>query len=376
MREILDKYQASGERISIEYVDPYISPTVAEHLNSGGYSVVLDDIIISSPVRTKVLSPEDMFITDTSGTVTGIAAEQQLTSAILYVSNEQAGTVCFSDGHDETPSAALINLFEQNNYQIAHTALSIRSIPQDTSLLVLASPTRDYSSSEIQKLDQYMSDGGRLLAFIPPQARKNLPLLSQYLEEWGIGTTDGMIEETSLYADSTPSHIVPIYAAHPVTQSLGTYRIYPVMPLATPLNQLFVRQGMITTSKILYSSPHAVVKNPEGTEISGPFTLALSAEKQLMNGEAARMIIVGSKGIYHDFQINSTSTANRDFLLQTANWCTETGFQLDIPVKSMNDKPITVLSRDGIAMAAIFNLLLPAAILLAGVRCRRRRRRL
>ena len=88
------------------------------------------------------------------------------------------------------------------------------------------------------------------------------------------------------------------------------------------------------------------------------------------------MIVIGSKGIYNDFQMDSPSTANRDFLLQAVNWCTETDFQLNIPVKSLDQKPITVLSYQGAAMAAVFIMVLPASVFITGICIRRRRKHL
>ena len=145
MREILDRYDTAGSNLEVGYIDPYINPAIAEDLKNKGYSAAMDNMVVSGPSATKVLALEDMFTTGPSGTVTGIAAEQMLTSAILYVSREQVGIVSFSDGHGEKPSDALINLFEQNNYHIDHTALSLQDIQEDTSLFILAAPSRDFS---------------------------------------------------------------------------------------------------------------------------------------------------------------------------------------------------------------------------------------
>lgn len=376
MREILDRYDTVGSNLEVGYIDPYINPAIAEDLKNKGYSAAMDNMVVSGPSATKVLALEDMFTTGPSGTVTGIATEQMLTSAILYVSREQVGIVSFSDGHGEKPSDALINLFEQNNYHIDHTALSLQDIQEDTSLFILAAPSRDFSDMEIGKLEQYLTCGGRILAFLPPDTAELLPTLSGYLEEWGIGTTNGIIEDSRLNADANATHIVPVYASHPINQTLGNSRIYPILPVCTPLNQLFIRQGTVTTSKILYSSPNATVKNTQKSGGNGPFTLALSAEKQLSAGNTARMIVIGSKGIYNDFQMDSPSTANRDFLLQAVNWCTETDFQLNIPVKSLDQKPITVLSYQGAVMAAVFIMVLPASVFITGICIRRRRKHL
>lgn len=49
-----------------------------------------------------------------------------------------------------------------------------------TDLLVIASPTSDFSEKEIAALDTYMSDGGRLLAFMGPSSG-DMPNLESFL---------------------------------------------------------------------------------------------------------------------------------------------------------------------------------------------------
>ena len=54
-----------------------------------------------------------------------------------------------------------MRLFEQSNYQTGRVTLSLSALPDGTDLVVIASPTSDFSREEIASLDRFMAQGGR-----------------------------------------------------------------------------------------------------------------------------------------------------------------------------------------------------------------------
>ena len=80
------------------------------------------------------------------------------------------------------------------------------------------------------------------------------------------------------------------------------------MPSTVALEQEFVSRGSISTAKLLYSTDRSYDANDTAGE-SGPFTLAMAAEKT--DGDTrARLAVIGSRGIYSDSLMSSGTNGN------------------------------------------------------------------
>lgn len=87
MQEVLREYEQDGQgKIHVEYIDPYMHPTVVDAYLQRGLAVELGSIVAESSRSAKTLKLEDMFEMDSEGTtVTELKCEQQITGAIQYV---------------------------------------------------------------------------------------------------------------------------------------------------------------------------------------------------------------------------------------------------------------------------------------------------
>ena len=372
--EILEQYRLKGKgRISVEYIDPYVQPELLDSYTQRGYQLELGSIAVESEQYTRVLPLKDMFELNTSdNSVRGIRAEQQLSSAILYTSGTDALSVQFTAGHNESVSDSLKELFAQSNYETGNAALSMEAVRPDTDLLVISSPTADFSEKEIAALDAYMANDGRLLVFMGPSSGEQ-PNLEGFFREWGIGVSRIVVAEELQYTDSNPLSVVPVYSAHPINQYFSGNQLYLVMPSCRALDQLYVSQGGIRTQKLLYSTARAYDSRDKNGE-KGPFTLAMTAEKKKDTGKA-RIVMIGSNGIYSDSFMAAGNFANAKFLTQVLNWCTETDSAVNIPAKNIGNPQIIITVEQIILQALAFVVVLPLGVLLAGFFvCRRRRR--
>lgn len=371
--EVLEQYRQRGNgRITVEYIDPYLQPMLVDSYIQRGHQLELGSIIVESDRYARALQLKEMFEMDSTGsTVQGIKCEQQISSAILYAAGASTPFVQFTAGHNESVSDTLKELFEQSNYETGNVALSMEVMKEDTDLLVIASPTADFSPEEITALDDYMADSGRLLVFLGPSSG-SMPNLEEFLNEWGIETTEIVVAEELQYTDSNPLSIVPIYSAHSINQYFSGNQVYLVMPSCRALNQRFVSQGGIRTQKLLYSTDRAYdSQNRDGEK--GPFTLAMTAEKQ-QDSDKARMVVLGSRGLYSDSLLAAENYSNAKFLVQVMNWCTETDSAIHIPAKSVGSTHIAVTVGQVAALAAVFVLLLPISVSFTGFLIYRRRR--
>lgn len=371
--EVLEQYKQYGNhRVSVEYIDPYVQPTLVDSYLQRGYSIELGSIVVESSQYTRVLQLNDMFVTNNDeSAVQEIRCEQQLSGAIIYVAGTESHTVQFITGHNESVSDELLELFRQNNYETEMSALSMSGLNKDTNLVVIADPTSDFTENEMEVLDTYMGDGGRLLVFLGPSSEK-LSRLKNFLTEWGIGIKDVVVAEPLQCTDSNPLSIVPVYTSHAINQYFVGNQLYLVMPSSRAIDQLFVSQRGIRTQKLLYSTDRAYDFQKKDGE-KGPFTLAMTVEKKT-DSENSRMVVIGSRGIYSDSLLKTESCANGKFLVQVMNWCTETDSAVYIPSKIIGNHQISVTMNQILWMTGIFIFLLPVAVLVIGLIIYHRRR--
>ena len=371
--EVLQEYKRIGQnKIQLEYIDPYTHPTLMDEYLQQGLQVDVGSVVVRGDIYSRAIQLDEMFQLDsTQQNVESLKCEQMITSAILYAAGNSSPKAAFTAGHNETISNGLQELFLQNNYQISNVTLEMVDIPEDTDLLVVASPSTDFSADEIEKLDHFMTRGGRMMVFLEHGAEK-LNNLSEFLIEWGIAPTGTVVAEKLQYVDGEPLHIVPIYSAHDITRYFADNQIYLVMPNAQALDQVFVSQAGIRTQKLLYSTDRAYSVQG-GQEYSAPFTLAMTSEKELESGKA-RIFVAGSQHIYDDSLLYQDNYSNGKFISRVMSWCTETDSSVSIPPKLLNDASITITIGQVMTLAVLLAVVVPVGVLIYGFVIYHRRR--
>ena len=88
-----------------------------------------------------------------------------LTNAIHYVSSQNLPKVYQLTGHGESElSDYMEELLAGDNVETETLSLlSMESVPEDASVVMINAPTSDLSADEAEMLVQYVENGGRLL---------------------------------------------------------------------------------------------------------------------------------------------------------------------------------------------------------------------
>ncbi len=384
-KEIIAKYQTACSNLSVTYIDYYQNPTYVDKYNAQGYKVNANDIIIESDTRVKLITMEEMFGWNYDKTqVKSIKAEQVITSGLIYVNQEIINTAVFLMGHNETPSASLKEIFKNNNFDVEDLTLSVMDL-KDQDIVIIASPTRDYETAEIQKLDSYMERGGNLMVFMEPSVA-SFPNLKAFLEKWQIGVTDDVVIEPEIYMLNNPLYIVPIYMGHKINTYFNDNKLFMVVPQTRSL-EILSNSGAIKTDAILMSTSNAYGKtnlqyssiDKEEGDLSGAFNLAIMSEKAVYdNGQqkVSRMFVMGSKNVYGDDLLSVSSYANGAFLTQTLSYMVDTSVNVNIPAKTIEADPITITTAGAIAFAVTVAGIIPISILIYGAYVCARRKKL
>lgn len=364
---LLDSYDCASEKITVEYCDPYHEPQKIRQLNSRGLDVSQSDIAVQCGGNSKLLSVNELFqLDDSKNYVTRLMAEQQISSAIASVSKTEKGSVLFTDGHGETPSASLMALFGNNQYRTSFAELSVLGIPEDARLIVICAPRKDATPQEIELLSSFMERGGAVLCFMAPGSAE-LSRFGEFLAERGIGLTDDALREPSLSIAGNELNIAASYANHEINTYFARNRRYVVSPSTSAVEQLYVKQGRTKTEPVLRSSPDSYTALGE----CGSAALCVSSQRISTDSSGKEceqnLIVFGSGLICGDDLLGEEKLANGDFLLQTLTWLVGDEELMNVPVKDLTADILPATRHLTRVYIAVFTVAVPLAILVIGL---------
>ncbi len=384
LREVLKRYSTLSEYISLRFVDPYENPVLVDYYTGKGIQVQPNDIVLEGSVRAKDFSIKDMYTFNGGQTeITGLNAEHQLTSALSYVSDPAVPVAAFVDGHNERPSNALLALFEKNNFEIVRGNLAsvLRKAPD---IVIIAAPARDFIVEDVHLLDIYMNNGGSALLFAEPSLDR-LFHLEGFIKSRGIVLGKELVFENKAFTGNNPVNIVPMYAPHKINRYFMETRVFLTMPSSRSLYVAPRPGSAYDIRTILNSTPDSYGKSgyqfdqqtKESSDVDGPFSLAMSSEKEIIADKGmSRLVVAGSKDIFADDLLGFASYGNAEFIIQTINWLTEKELLVHIPPKKIQSDPLNLLSGQVLIISIVITGLIPLLFLIAGILMFIRRKRL
>lgn len=297
------------------------------------------------------------------------ASEQEITAAIKrIVVPSKIPVVTFLTGHDErgpyktgdkeyrvattelTFRYALIN----QGFDVDTVSLQGRDIPAKTTVLVIADPGLEFSTSDLDKIKRYIDRGGNLL--ITTELGQQT-VLSPLLAHLGIGMNkDNVIEKSS---DFAPDFILARFS-----EQAGPY--FKKYNSAWQADGVVAMPGVVSLNTI---SASAFNITPILTDQQKhPLVVALT--RKLADKEQ-RIMIAGDADFMSSVEIarGRPVTRNFDLITETFRWFTGGEF----PVNTYRPKSQDVISSDDDGVLAIrifffgilpFSLLITATLLL------------
>lgn len=382
---LAEKLQEASSKISVEFIDPdtnpgFISQYSAENLMTG-------DVLVRTEKRYKVLSLTDLFgqrtDSSTGSSVTYSKADSALAAAIEVVNMDEVPVVAMATGHGEMlgegDTSAFRSLLEQQNFEIREINILTDEIPEDTQILMIPTPTTDYTAEELDKLRAYLNDETReqqLGLFITFYAKQpQLPNLNSFLEEWGISVGEGMVVETdtSRMAAANASFIL----ADASDEVIGSEYSNLVVAMSRPITLLFEGNADIKTQALWTTSDTAYVyfdgDTDENPETSQQNVAAISAKYASVNGKNLRrnLVVFGSTHVFTDTFISATAYGDSTYISDLMKYCTGTdGSKVSVYTETVQTNVRDVAASQGTIVLlglGVFTVGIPLAILVAGL---------
>ena len=214
--ELIEMYLYKSSLLEFTFVDPDVKLELAE---SKG--------ITRTPSVLFELGENKSIITDID--------EPHFTSALTAVRQTESRLVSFLAGHGEgdpfapeSDQSGLSKFREQlelEGYEVDTLRIpAANGVPPETSLLVIAGPTRDLQPLEISAIEQYLEQGGNIMVMLEPGRDAGL---EDILAKYGIATKEGtVLDDRNNAFGELNSPIVVGNHEHSITESLAEGMVF------------------------------------------------------------------------------------------------------------------------------------------------------
>jgi len=240
---LLKEYNYANPNIVIKTVDPTREPGKAQLLMAQHKLTNLKDknfVIFDCGDHTRIVNQNELSEYDLQAVISGkskdfrrigFKGEMLFTPAIRGVAYPRPFKACFLQGHREhdpeltgqplgyAKFAAILK--EQNNIQWEKITLQgTNEVPADCQLLIIAGPRLPIADSELDKIESYLKQGGRLFALLNNLALGKKSGLEKVLAKWGVGVADNIVFDDQNSPTGRDLLTAQLNEEHPVVKSL------------------------------------------------------------------------------------------------------------------------------------------------------------
>lgn len=386
--QVLSKYEQSSDKITVRYINPDKHPEVLTQFNN----IYKGDLSSSVAVvrcgdKIKPLSESELLsYTQTSQSQYSVSSttEQAVTSAIMYVTddNPMKATVLTTDSVADI--SALTTLLGNNGYEVEETNALTGEINPETTLLILNTPQSDLPESAVDKIAKFLyNDGklGRSLLYISSYLQKDTPNIDALIAEYGLEAGSGTIYDSDynnivqtsdgaygMFLKITPDE----YSKEVQNTNNPVYA-----PIPGPVNVLFESKDSRET-KVLLKTADTSVLIPEGADENIKISelpqasrgvLAVGTKFDYVNDTklTSNIMVLGSAELLNSSWMSQANLNNSDYIISAINAMTGKEAGITITSKSLTSTTLQVKASHATVIAWMAIIIVPAVILICGI---------
>lgn len=389
--ELLEHY-GKNNYITVRYVDPDKNPGILLEIDPEGIlsNVSSNYFVVKSGNKLRGLSYYDLYSTrydqqtfqiQTTGTI----AEQGFTGAIKFVTAEHTPTIYFTTGHDEKdPSSTYSKLSEilvNNNFMVSTINLiTEEKVPEDAELLVFASPKRDITMDERDKIIDYLKGGGHgIFMFDYLESDAQFPNFENIFMDFNISISYDKIKENDSNRHLPQNPYTTLLDVRRSDLSSGGYNI--LFPNSRSVNILKNKKEYINEMPLAVTSSMAVgemVNKSRGDDVEGPLNAAVAVEHGGW-GAMSKITVIGTSSFLDDKAADAFGPYYNNgliFFLESVNWMADIKEEVKVDTKYYTAQYLEITQQQANYMGILVVGVLPLLILAAGMVVYLRRRHL
>ena len=319
-------------------------------------------------------------------------SEASVSNAIQRLLRQGERWLVFLQGHGERNPYGEANhdysLFATQlagkGYTVENLALTqTGSIPENTDVLILASPRVALLPGEIRLLQEYLDAGGNFLWLADPeQAEEGLEMLGESL---AAGFVPGVIVDPNsqlLGLGRSDFTLIAEYPRHAITGNLSSLSLFPeAQALEFYGDDSWQRQNFLQSDVRSWNETGELQAGPyfgdNDDEIAGPLTIGMSLARSEHDADGKlfeqRVVIVGDADFIGNRYLGNGS--NLEIGMNIINWLSHDDSLISISPRPAPDTRLELSTWKQLAIASFFLLLLPLGLLVSGLRIWLKRRK-
>ncbi len=321
-------------------------------------------------------------------------SEQAISNALLRLNRRDNQQVVFLTGHgerdingaDNRAYTILKQQLTETGFNLQTVNLLENSLPENTKLLVIAAPSHEYLAGEIERLENYIGNGGNLLWLTDPGKLYGLDKIATSL---GLQLQDGVIIDNNPELRQTLNiphpGIIPVteYFPHIITKTIRYNTLFAlargISPLTTEntVNNWQAEALFGSTGKSWTETgglQEEMVFDSSTGDVAGPITIAVALHREKTNQEneqtiqteSQRMVVIGDSDFLSDAYIGAG--ANLNLGLNIFNWLIGDDDFISVEVKPVADTKLVLDDTQLVVIGFGFLLVIPLVLLIAGFR--------
>ncbi|MCD8299746.1 MAG: GldG family protein, partial [Clostridiales bacterium] len=382
--KMLTKYEDASDHISVEYIDPAISPNFYTNYTDSAPSD--GSLIVVSGDYSEVIDYYDIYeysmdYSTYSYSIDAYDGEGQVTSAIAYVTSGDIQTVYTIAGHGETSlDDSFTQAMTKMNLSVEDlTLLTVDEIPDDAAAVIINGPTTDFSSDDAAKLSAYLANGGQALITTSIEVEDGLPNLDAVLADYGIEIEYGVVME----GDMSHCYQYPFFLLPDVDYATETSGVsgYVMMPYSQGIVNTAGDSDTLTWTTMTETSDDAYLKtgvsnlttyDKEGGDMEGPFDLAVKVED---SDSGAAVTVVSSVLTFTDQIDEYVSGQNLAFFKGIAGNYSSSESNISIDAKNYTVSNLSVNQAFIYTSMGLLIIAFPVVLIVIGIIIWLRRRK-
>lgn len=408
--EMIKKYSQYNSKISYRYVDIDSNPDIMKDYEANTvsqYDIIVETNPTADVKRTRKISLIDIvkfkddfiqqvssysgqtveamaeqygalsFLSYYGGYVESSTADQALLSAFMTVTDPNPITVTMLTGRNEVTTLGYFQkLLEANGYTVKTIDITKEEIPEDTNIAVIPAPKTDYLDTEIQKVDDYLNNDGKLgkqLLYAGSLSQGDTPKIDEFLAEYGLELGEGVIcESSSDYYYQQPFQTITNLISENFTQDVSVSKPVILNLGSRPIKLLFDEKGQLGTEAYVTSTDKGYVadatsgeKKSSGKQI---YTAVASKATSNDNGDVfySNIIAYGSVETLSDQLLSYAQFQNREYIISLLNGITHKTDGIVIAPKVIEGNVFDITDSQKNVLKWTFILIIPVVVLVIG----------
>ncbi|MGH8539428.1 MAG: GldG family protein [Stenotrophobium sp.] len=365
----IERYKRDKKNITLEFVDPSAQPKQARDLNV----TAPGEVVVEYQGRHETLSAT------TEPVITGALQRLAYSGEQWVVFLEGEGERSISSDTDQTALTKFAGALRDKGLKVqALNLVKSPRIPDNTSVLVLASPSSRLLPGEVKMIQDYVDNGGNLLWLADPDYPTGADALANDL---GVAWQNGyaIFPDYQLIGTGNPGfYAATDYPPNPVTQGLDQVTLFPLVRslVADKTSKSgWQAQPLLKTNEMSWLATGDISKGVTGKkpgDIAGPLNIGMTLTREYKDPKDAaakpkpqRVALIGDS----DFLSNGFlgQLGNQQLGINLIQWLASRDAQLNIDIPKAPDTSLYLPGWAVIAIGGGFVLLLPLLLIGGGV---------